>query len=58
MINNEVFKYYIMGGDPGVEMLSSVYKGKGIRAHILSNNGYGAGVIANKIDELIFSGLS
>lgn len=56
MIKNEVFKHYIMGGDPGFEMLSSVYKGNRIRVHILSNNGSGAGAIANEVDKVIFSG--
>lgn len=55
IINNEIFKYYIMGSDPGVEMQSSVYTKLNTQVHILSNNSSGARVIATKIDEIIYS---
>lgn len=55
IINNEIFKYYVMGSDPGVEMHSSVYAKLNKQVHILSNNGSGAGAITSRIDEVIFN---
>ncbi|RJG23600.1 hypothetical protein DQX05_13215 [Paenibacillus thiaminolyticus] len=51
---NEIFKYYVMGSDPGIKMESSLYPKRNTQAHVLSNNGKGAGAIASKIDEVLF----
>ena len=53
MIGNSIFKYYVMGSDPGVIMQSSVYAKSKIHAHIIGNINKGAGMIASKIDEII-----
>lgn len=53
-IEGELFKYYVMGSDPGVTMVSSAYAKSGYRAHVLGNVDRGADAIASKIDELIF----
>ncbi|MGM0881844.1 MAG: serine hydrolase domain-containing protein [Bacillota bacterium] len=55
-LNNEIFKYYVMGSDPGVEMQSSFYAKSKLHAHILANIGNGAGSIATQIDEAIYGG--
>lgn len=51
--DNAVFKYYVMGSDPGVIMQSSVYAKEKIHAHIIGNIGKGAGMLARKIDEIL-----
>ncbi|OXM16133.1 serine hydrolase domain-containing protein [Paenibacillus herberti] len=53
IMNNEIFKYFIMGSDPGVVMQSSFYPKLKAEVHILSNVSSGAGLIASKIDEEI-----
>jgi len=55
ILNREIFKYYVMGSDPGVEMMSSVYPQCATQLHILSNNGKGAGAITRSIDEGLFN---
>lgn len=55
IINGEVFKYFIMGGDPGGVMLSSYYPKLKAEVHVLSNVDEGAGLIASRIDELLLS---
>ncbi|BFH63094.1 serine hydrolase domain-containing protein [Paenibacillus azoreducens] len=50
-----IFKYFVMGSDPGVEMHSSVYPKTRMRAHILANVEHSAGMIARRLDEVIFS---
>ncbi|WP_435921405.1 serine hydrolase domain-containing protein [Paenibacillus sp. DYY-L-2] len=52
MQDNNVFKYFVMGSDPGVTMQSSIYSNGKAQAHILGNINQGAGMIAGKIDEL------
>jgi CubicO group peptidase (beta-lactamase class C family) len=54
MLNDVIFKYYVMGSDPGVIMQSSVYAKHKIHAHFIGNINKGAGMIASKIDELIY----
>lgn len=54
MMNDCIFKYYVMGSDPGVTMQSSVYGKQRMHAHIIGNTSRGAGKIARKIDELIY----
>lgn len=54
IINKEIFKYFVMGGDPGVEMLSSYYPKLKGEVHVLANVDKGAGLIASRIDEKLF----
>ncbi|MFD1178000.1 serine hydrolase domain-containing protein [Paenibacillus puldeungensis] len=54
MKSNHVFKYFVMGSDPGVTMQSSVYAGQPIQAHVIGNISRGAGILTGKIDELIY----
>lgn len=56
MFDNTIFKYYVMGSDPGVIMQSSVYAKSKIHAHIIGNIDQGAGMIASEIDELVYKG--
>ncbi|RKN80631.1 serine hydrolase domain-containing protein [Paenibacillus ginsengarvi] len=49
-----IFKYYVMGGDPGVNMQSSVYAESGIQAHVITNTSTGAGSLAARIDKAIW----
>lgn len=53
MRNSAIFKYFVMGSDPGVIMQSSVYVKDYIHAHIIGNINKGAGMIASKIDEFV-----
>lgn len=53
MINNNIFKYFVMGGDPGVVMQSSYYPALKAEAHIIANVDRGAGFIASRIDEAL-----
>lgn len=53
MQGNTIFKYYVMGSDPGVSMQSSIYPENNMNVHIIGNINYGAGMIASKIDEMI-----
>ncbi|WP_442600516.1 serine hydrolase domain-containing protein [Paenibacillus sp. KN14-4R] len=57
MLDNTIFKYYVMGSDPGVIMQSSVYPKSNLHAHIIGNINKGAGMIASKIDEVIYKEL-
>ncbi|WP_152393404.1 serine hydrolase domain-containing protein [Paenibacillus guangzhouensis] len=54
VLHQEIFKYYVMGNDPGLEMTSSVYPKWSAQCHILSNNGSGAGAITRSIDESLY----
>ncbi|WP_199621295.1 serine hydrolase domain-containing protein [Paenibacillus alkalitolerans] len=54
ILNDKVFKYYVMGSDPGVSMQSSVYANQNSQAHIIGNTNKGTWKISGKIDELIF----
>ncbi|MFF2093111.1 serine hydrolase domain-containing protein [Paenibacillus sp. NPDC058174] len=55
MINNEIFKYFVMGGDPGVVMQSSYYPEMKAELHVLANVDRGAGLIATRINEVLLS---
>jgi len=57
MASDTVFKYFVMGSDPGVIMQSSIYPNSKIHAHIIGNINKGAGMIASKIDEVIHKDL-
>ncbi|GBF76381.1 penicillin-binding protein [Paenibacillus sp. 598K] len=50
-LDGEVFKYFVMGFDPGVCMLSSYYPALRAEAHVLANIDSGAGWIASDLDE-------
>ncbi|MBD2869428.1 serine hydrolase domain-containing protein [Paenibacillus arenilitoris] len=56
VIDNEIFKYYVTGSDPGVSMRSSVYPKSSLRIHLLANSENVAGTVARKIDEAVYSG--
>ncbi|MNW68932.1 hypothetical protein D3C74_478300 [compost metagenome] len=53
MQGNTIFKYYVMGSDPGVSMQSSIYPENNMHVHIIGNMNNGAEMIASKIDEII-----
>lgn len=55
VIEGEIFKYFVMGCDPGVGLESSVYPKSSLRAHVISNTTDGASEAARKIDDLIFN---
>ncbi len=57
VFDNTIFKYFVMGSDPGVIMQSSVYPKSNLQAHIIGNINKGAGMIASKIDEVIYKEL-
>ncbi|RIX48709.1 class C beta-lactamase-related serine hydrolase [Paenibacillus nanensis] len=54
-MNGELFKYYVMGSDPGVTMVSSAYAGAqpGCQLHVLGNIERGAGAISSRIDSAL-----
>ncbi|MFF2886210.1 serine hydrolase domain-containing protein [Paenibacillus sp. NPDC057967] len=53
IIDGKPFKYFVMGSDPGVVMLSSAYLQSGAYAHVLANVERGSGIIASGIDRLL-----
>ncbi len=57
VFDNTIFKYFVVGSDPGVIMQSSVYPKSNLQAHIIGNINKGAGMIASKIDEVIYKEL-
>lgn len=57
IIDNKIFKYFVMGADPGVVMQSSYYPKLKAEAHVLANVGNGADLIASRIDEMLFQQL-
>ncbi len=48
-----IFKYYIMGEDPGVSMMSSVYPSRNVQITAIGNTDVGIWDIAKEIQELI-----
>ncbi|MGG3744864.1 serine hydrolase domain-containing protein, partial [Paenibacillus chibensis] len=54
IVDDTIFKYFVMGSDPGVIMQSSIYAKNKIHAHIIGNINKGAGRIAGKMDEIIY----
>lgn len=50
---NDIFKYYVMGEDPGVSMMSSVYSKRNAQVTILGNTEFGTWDIAREIQDLI-----
>ncbi|WP_036717557.1 serine hydrolase domain-containing protein [Paenibacillus harenae] len=57
IIDDEIFKYYVTGSDPGVSMRSSVYVKSNLRAHLLANIDNGTGAIARKMDEVMYNAI-
>ncbi|MUG66314.1 serine hydrolase [Paenibacillus campinasensis] len=55
--DNEIFRHYIMGCDPGVSLISFIYAGTGIRSHVLSNQTEGAFLLAQELDNIAVSGV-
>ncbi len=56
IIDDQLFKYFVMGSDPGVSMQSSVYH-DGLHAHIIGNTHADTGLLAGKLDEMIMQGI-
>jgi len=54
VLDQEIIKYYVMGSDPGIAMMSSVYPKWSAQLHILSNNGSGTGAITRSIEEHLY----
>jgi len=52
--DEKIFKYFVMGFDPGVSMQSAVYS-NGYHFHIIGNSNRGTGAVASRMDELIAS---
>lgn len=38
--NNEILRYFVMGEDPGVDLISSIYPKDGVQITVISNNQY------------------
>lgn len=51
--DNDIFKYYIMGYDPGVSMMSSVYPKHNTEITIIGNTEFGTWDIARELQNLI-----
>ncbi|SKC48598.1 serine hydrolase domain-containing protein [Maledivibacter halophilus] len=49
----DIFKYYIMGEDPGVSMMSSIYPKRDINVTVIGNTEFGTWDIAREIQDLI-----
>ncbi len=54
MINGEIFKYFVMGYDPGNEMQSAIYAQSGHRVHVLTNCNGAAGTIVSQVDDFLW----
>lgn len=52
-IEDEIFKYHLMGGDPGVCFRSSIYPQTGLEVVIIGNQEYGSNAITREIEKLI-----
>ncbi|MFC6331869.1 serine hydrolase domain-containing protein [Paenibacillus septentrionalis] len=52
--HNKVFKFFVMGSDPGVVMQSSYYPASKTQAHVIANANSGASFIASQIDANLF----
>ncbi|RKQ33201.1 serine hydrolase domain-containing protein [Oceanobacillus halophilus] len=55
--DGEIFKYHVMGYDPGVSFHSAFYPNNGLKLVIPSNKSEGAYSILEKIEEHLFKGL-
>ncbi len=51
--DNEIYKYYITGSDPGVDFRSSIYPKKNLEVTILANKEFGAFDITKFVEENI-----
>lgn len=54
-IDNEVFKYHVMGADPGVSFKSAVYPKQDVEIVIIANEEYGSYAITKGIEKLMLS---
>lgn len=52
MSNNQIFKHFVMGGDPGVSMHSAVYA-NGLHIHVIGNTNVNAGKTVRSLEEYI-----
>ncbi|MBS7530578.1 serine hydrolase [Hazenella sp. IB182353] len=53
--NDQVFKYFIFGYDPGVRLSSSVYATSRIQSHLLANSEVNINQYARQIDDIVKS---
>ena len=51
--DNEIYKYYITGSDPGVDFRSSIYPKENLEVTILANKEFGAFDITKFVEENI-----
>ncbi|KEK23452.1 serine hydrolase domain-containing protein [Bacillus gaemokensis] len=51
--NKDVFKYHVMGYDPGVSFRSTVYPKSGIELVIISNKGFGPEKMIKGLEEIL-----
>lgn len=51
--DDKIIQYYIVGEDPGVTMISSVYPEKNVSFSVLANTEYGTWDISGKIEEVM-----
>ena len=50
----EIYKYFLMGGDPGAQFMSSVYPKEAVEVTILCNRDTGASQVGMMIEERLF----
>jgi CubicO group peptidase (beta-lactamase class C family) len=51
-IEDEIFKYHLMGGDPGVSFRSAIYPKIGIEVVVIDNKEYGSYAITKEIEKI------
>jgi CubicO group peptidase (beta-lactamase class C family) len=52
---DEIFKYHLMGNDPGVCFRSSVYPQKDLQVVVMGNTGWGAYALTKEIEKIILT---
>lgn len=52
--DNEAYKYYVMGEDPGVSLISSVYPKENLQVTVIGNTEYGTWDVAREIQKMFF----
>jgi hypothetical protein len=52
--NDNVFKYHLMGGDPGVSFRSSVYPRQDTMIVVISNKEHGCYAITKELENILF----
>jgi hypothetical protein len=51
-IEDEIFKYHLMGGDLGVSFRSAIYPKIGIEVVVIDNKEYGSYAITKEIEKI------